>query len=80
MPYIPKEHRRAVRECGPEDTAELCYLLYSTAVDYMHDMKLGTWNELSDVYKAIHLAADEFKRRYIHPHEDEAIKRNGDIY
>jgi hypothetical protein len=37
------------------------------------------WYDKMDAEKVVASAIDEFKRRFLHPYEDEAIKKNGDV-
>lgn len=39
----------------------------------------GKWYDKMDAEKVCASAIDEFKRRFLHPYEDEKIKENGDV-
>jgi len=83
MPYIPKAERNAPHlahlvDVNPKTPAELAYCVYALAVRFVK-VRRHSWSTLSDVSKAIDGALDEWKRRWVWPHEDSAIIRNGDV-
>lgn len=39
----------------------------------------GNWNRKMEAIKVCESAKAEFLRRFVYPHEDDAIKRNGDV-
>jgi hypothetical protein len=54
----------------------LTYIIFKLIKKFYVD---GKWYDKMDAEKVCASAIDEFKRRYLHPYEDEAIKRNGDV-
>lgn len=82
MPYISQDKRDEVRCTEIIDTpAKLAYVIMRAAMDCLGTLGSGeaNWDIRSDVHKAMVCAEREFYRRHIAPHEEEAIKRNGDI-
>jgi len=55
--------------------AILTYVVFRLIRHFYAD---GRWYDKMDAEKVCASAIDEFKRRFLHPYEDEAIKRNGD--
>jgi hypothetical protein len=84
MPYIPsKKLRKQLDEvfysfvgCGDTDnhTGKLNYLLFKLAKHYGRNYK-----SYRDFLGELESAKLEIYRRLVAPHEDEAIKRNGDV-
>jgi len=58
-----------------ELTGVLTYIVFRLLRKYYGT---GNWYTKMDAEKVCSSALDEFKRRFLHPYEDEAIKRNGD--
>jgi hypothetical protein len=56
-------------------TGVLTYIVFRLLRKYYGT---GNWYTKMDAEKVCASAIDEFKRRFLHPYEDEAIKRNGD--
>lgn len=80
MPYI-KQDRRAILDFDVEDptnAGELNFKITRIIQEYfrMHHNYQG----INDIVGALEGAKLEFVRRVVNPYEDEAIKRNGDIY
>ena len=93
MPYIPSRERRDQLNLGAQaDTeGERTYLHYRYFVQEWH--KAPKFSTAFRLQKEVHqvalneddqaakeLAFDEFKRRYLHPHEQAQMVKNGDIY
>jgi hypothetical protein len=90
MPYIRKELRPSIDEfLDPlikrlkESNLEekelagcLTYIVFKLIKKFYAD---GKWYDKMDAGKICQSAIDEFERRFLHPYEDEAIKRNGDV-
>ena len=55
------------------------YITYSFYKILSSFYKNGDWYLMGDVDKILESVKDEFHRNYIHPHEDEAKKKNGDV-
>ncbi len=54
----------------------LTYTFYKLLVaNYKH----ANWYLMGDVDKILESVRDEFHRNFIHPYEDQAKKRNGDV-
>jgi hypothetical protein len=54
----------------------ITYIIFKLLRKFYAD---GRWYEKMDAEKVCASAIDEFKRRFLYPYEDEAIKRNGDV-
>ena len=54
----------------------LTYIVFKLLRHFYAD---GKWYEKMDAVKVVESAIDEYKRRFLHPYEDGAIKRNGDV-
>lgn len=82
MPYIPQEQRDFVKrnDWTPATTGQLAFIAYQKGMDLLNLSPVQNWDRRMDIYKAIKGAADEWRRRMVDPYEDEAIKRNGDIF
>lgn len=85
MPYIPQERREAFDEPifdvaeQVETSEELSYVLFKTACVVATNSD-GDYAALNAIYGAMTLAADEFKRRLIHPYAADARHQNGDVF
>lgn len=87
MPYITQERRNQLEPYGydgsfpsvPETPGELNYMITSYCRSYMLHKKLS-YQTINDIVGALECAKQEFLRRVVAPYEDEAIKRNGDLY
>lgn len=94
MPYIKKESRPMIDdyldlliarldkkiasgELSQKDLAGC--LTYITFKLIRHFYAEGKWYDKMDAEKVCASAIDEFKRRFLHPYEDKAIERNGDV-
>ena len=54
-------------------------LTYITFKLIRHFYEKGKWYDKMDALKVCESAMDEFRRRFLHPYEDEKIKENGDV-
>jgi len=95
MPYIDKKAREKfepeldglrrklldglqyAEPTGPIPKGELTYLTYVLGRTYFRGRE--SYTNISTAISCLNDAAGELKRRYLDPHEDAAIKRNGDI-
>ena len=84
MPYIQSEAREKIdptqpyRGRYPQTVGELNYSLTMLIKEYwVHG---GNYQAINDILGALEGAKLEFYARIARPYEDEAIKRNGDIY
>lgn len=57
---------------------ELEYLIFSLMQFYMHN-RVYDYNNLHDTVYAAQHCADEFRRRFLDVHEDEALEANGEV-
>jgi hypothetical protein len=88
MPYIKRDRRveleaEARYYSAPETPGELNYCLTVVCLDYLRQPMGGmttSYEKLNEVVGALECAKLEFYRRMVSPHEDGAIKRNGDVY
>lgn len=94
MPYIRKELRPSIddyinplitrldnklknNEITEKELAGcLTYIIFKLIRHYYES---GNWYSKSDAIKICDSAVDEFRRRFIHKHEEDAIARNGDV-
>lgn len=81
MPYIKQEDRQFLHEDFPKarTPGELNYLITSACLEYLAYQKKD-YQHYNDVIGALEACKLEFYRRAVAPYEEEAIKRNGDIY
>ncbi len=56
---------------------ELTYLVYSLGYSYFRGRE--SYETISQAISSLTDAAEELRRRYLNPHEDKAIERNGDV-
>ena len=87
MPYVPEDQRKRFEpdlsklkrklELIYRPKGTLTYLVYSLGVSYFKGRE--SYTAMSDSISALNDAAEEIRRRYLNPYEDEAIKRNGDV-
>jgi len=54
----------------------ITYIIFKMIREFYED---GKWYEKMDAIKVCDSASDEFRRRFLHPYEDEKIKKNGDV-
>jgi len=84
MPYIKQERRIGLEEvletaiAGVEVKGELTYCVYKLALDYI-EQKGENYQNISDAVAALSDAADEIRRRVLHPYEDKKVFQNGDM-
>lgn len=80
MPYIPDYQRVDLLRNPVASTAgELNYLFTQLALKFVETRGLK-YETLNAIVGAFESAKAEFQRRIVAPYEDEAIKRNGDVY
>ena len=77
MPYIPQDQRH---EKWLDMPGKVAYTALQAAMDYLRTQPTLNWDTRSNAHKGLVAAEREFYRRHLAPYEDEAIKRNGDIY
>jgi len=75
MPYIKQERRNLVI---PADAGELNWKITQLIVEYL--VSHGRYQGFNDVIGALECCKLEVYRRLIAPYEDEAKKRNGDVF
>lgn len=82
MPYIKREKREELWEVDfnwPDTPGELNYMFSQLARNYC-DSKGLSYQTINDIVGALEGAKLEFYRRVAVSYEEEAIKRNGDLY
>jgi len=80
MPYISKQSReRLATGLKPTQPGELNYAITTVIKNYIDTVGLS-YQAINDVVGALDSAKMEFYRRVASKYEDEAIKRNGDVY
>jgi hypothetical protein len=81
VPYVSQYVRAALAwgERDPETPGELNYAITLEIVAYL-DRKGLCYQTINDIRGAVSGALVEFERRIAGPYEDDAIKRNGDVY
>lgn len=80
MPYITAARRQSLFEGKPPiSSGELNYILTLSIIGYLeyHGRNYSTMN---DIIGALDQAKDEFRRRVVHPYEEEKIQEHGDVY
>ena len=91
MPYIPKDRRNAaegIEGCG--SLGDLCYHVVDDILNYLWRKRAGgdldikwpqkiKWQDYAEILGMLESIKLEIYRRLVAPHEDEAIKKNGDI-
>lgn len=81
MPYIPPKRRDEIIESGVAETpGELNFVMTHFAIEYVIAQPRVDYDTLSDVVKTFECAKLEFVRRVLDHYEDEAMKKNGDVY
>lgn len=82
MPYVSDERKKQLLtyEAGELTPGDLNYAISMTAIEYLKTKPKISYALLNEVWGAMTLAAEEFKRRMIDPYEDKKIGENGDIY
>lgn len=80
MPYI-KHYRREDFDAGEtaETTGELNYCI-TMLVEQYRELHGDSYSTFSQITAAIGDALDEFRRRVVHPYEDQRCLTNGDVY
>lgn len=84
MPYVIPEQRQVIsihnaqrkRATRP---GELNFLFTEVVVSYLNSQGL-CYQTINDIVGALEQAKDEFRRRVVHPYEDEKIVSAGDVY
>jgi len=84
MPYISDYDKREALDkiveqmykLGIEADGDLNYLLYAYLVRHIP----RSYNSIKNYCGELNECAEEIRRRILGPHEDQAIKRNGDVY
>ncbi len=82
MPYIPQKDRDRLSEheySGATTPGELNYIFTKEIIAYINIRGLS-YQTINDVLGALEGAKLEFLRRRVNKYEDNAIKRNGDVY
>lgn len=86
MPYIKREDRTRFEEAlislsknVPETPGELNYLFSTVASMYLSQKREVRYQYLNDIMGALEGAKLEIYRRIAAPHEDLAMKKNGDL-
>lgn len=81
MPYINRRKRNDLdlRYVTPRDPGELTYQLTSDVMRYVRKHGLN-FRTISDVIGSLAQTADEFRRRVVHPYEEQKRAENGDVY
>jgi hypothetical protein len=74
-PYIPQDRRGRL----PETAGELSYA-FTWVINQYLGMHADSYQTFNDIIGALEGAKAEFIRRVVNPYEDEAMKRNGDVY
>jgi hypothetical protein len=62
----------------PEAKGDLNFIIYSLVKAWLDDNGRNYFN-ISTLIGALEDCADELRRRELHPYEDKAIQKNGDI-
>ncbi|MBI2045477.1 hypothetical protein HYT23_05440 [Candidatus Pacearchaeota archaeon] len=86
MPYIPVEEkmkyepmlfrlRALINEKTPK--GDLTYLVYALGLGFFKGRE--SYTRISAAISCLQDAAEELRRRYLNPYEDERIKENGDV-
>jgi hypothetical protein len=83
MPYIDPGKRAIARKL-PITSGELNFAITNCLKKYMlfciGDKGKLTYQIINDILGALEGAKLEFVRRIVNPYEDEALKKNGDVY
>lgn len=79
MPYIDSEAKARLNpESIPETAGELNFMITKLLIDYLGSAP--NYQRFNDCLGALEGAKLELYRRKVAPYEDQAIKRNGDVY
>ncbi len=81
MPYIKQSLRSDMDEDirPAEHPGELNYQLTQVILAYLEENGLR-YHIINDIIGALEQAKDEFRRRVVHPYEDQKKNENGDVY
>jgi len=83
MPYVNREVRNELREQNgrrvPNNPGELTFRITTVILEYLQFRGLS-YQTISDIIGALEQAKDEFRRRVVHPYEEEKLLENGDVY
>ncbi len=78
MPYISQEFRKKpVVLTGPGD---LSYAISQVIVKYLAGEGRKNFYHMNEVVGVLASLSGEFQRRVLHPYEDKAMARNGDVF
>jgi hypothetical protein len=82
MPYIPPKARQDIVPIlrmlpSPLKAGELTYIIYFLMIETVG--RYPNFAKFAEVIGAVAQAIDEFRRRIVHPYEDEKLKENGDV-
>jgi hypothetical protein len=80
MPYINTEQKESVAQNGAQTPGQLNYDITRLLIRYWKREFNQTYTTINDILGALEGAKLEFQRRVVQKYEDEAIKRNGDLY
>ena len=84
MPYIKLEQQAAIdaNMKAVHCPGDLNYAITAICIDYMElkTPKTPIYATLNEIIGALECAKLEFYRRKLVPYEEEAMKRNGDVY
>ena len=82
MPYVTQDVRRRLasileemKKCEVKPNGELNYICFAYGVRTVNP----SYNNWKAYISELQFCADELKRRYLDPYENEKIKENGDI-
>jgi hypothetical protein len=89
MPYISKERRKdydydicrlvdSLKYNRDHVTEDSTYIVYKLIKEVFGKDGYG-WITKSNAIRVLDCAKEEYRRKVLNPHEDDAIKRNGDI-
>ena len=80
MPYIPVSDRvRIDRGDKPQTPGELNYKITRLILDYLK-ARPESYHALNEVVGVLECAKQELYRRRAGPYEDQARRRNGDVF
>ena len=75
---VQPRDRRAESDVGKVVEGEINYIVYKLMLSMLNRVE-KKYSSYQKIIGAVLLAVDEFKRRHLHPYEDEMIEKNGDI-